>query len=185
MANFEKALVGLLRAEGGYVDDPNDRGGATNHGVTQATLAAWRGHPVTKDDVRALTAEEAGQIYRAWWWAPLRLDEVKDQRVAEIIFDHAVNTSAPQKPERAVQLAQRCCNFVAAGDALAVDGQMGAQTIAAINRSTPRVLALALTAMRVDYYRQVARPKNQRAFLYFWIHRTAGHIEDGLKWTWD
>ena len=49
----------LLEREGGFVNHPADRGGATNWGVTQGTLAAWRGYPVSVADVHALTRDEA------------------------------------------------------------------------------------------------------------------------------
>ena len=66
----EDLLTDILRREGGYVDHPADRGGPTKFGITHATLREWRGRPVTRDDVRALTEEEARAIYRARYVAP-------------------------------------------------------------------------------------------------------------------
>jgi lysozyme family protein len=63
-------IDGILRREGGYVDDRADRGRCTNHGITIATLRDWRGRPVTCDDVKALTADEARDIYRARYLRP-------------------------------------------------------------------------------------------------------------------
>ena len=67
-SNFERALACVLRHEGGYGDHPADPGGATNFGVTRATLAHHRGRPVTKAEVRALTRAEAAGIYRQRYW---------------------------------------------------------------------------------------------------------------------
>ena len=58
--NFARALDLVLRHEGGYVDHPRDPGGATNRGITIATLSIWRGKQVTKQDVRDLSLAEAG-----------------------------------------------------------------------------------------------------------------------------
>ncbi len=63
-------LEALLKREGGYVHHPADRGGPTHYGITLATLARWRGHPVTAADVRALHKAEAAAIYRLWYLEP-------------------------------------------------------------------------------------------------------------------
>ena len=61
--NFDAALACVLRHEGGYVDHPLDPGGATNRGVTRATLAGVRGRPVSKAEVMALSlGETAGDL---------------------------------------------------------------------------------------------------------------------------
>ena len=66
----DEILAAILLREGGYNDDPTDRGGATHYGITQSTLSLWRGRQVTKADVQALTVEEAKTIYRAKYLAP-------------------------------------------------------------------------------------------------------------------
>ena len=55
MAIFSKCLNKLLKHEGGYVDDSDDRGGATKFGITHKTLAKWRGEAVTAADVKAMS----------------------------------------------------------------------------------------------------------------------------------
>lgn len=66
----EDILDAILAAEGGFVDDPEDLGGTTNFGITKATLEAYRGHPVTVEDVRNLPRAEAREIYRKNYVAP-------------------------------------------------------------------------------------------------------------------
>ena len=66
-ANFDPALARVLAFEGGFVNHPLDPGGATNLGVTRATLARARGRPVTIAHVRALTRTEAASIYRRFY----------------------------------------------------------------------------------------------------------------------
>ena len=58
--NLDACLDFVFEREGGYVDDPDDPGGATNMGITLATLAAWRGREVSKAEVRALSLRGGG-----------------------------------------------------------------------------------------------------------------------------
>jgi lysozyme family protein len=78
----------ILDREGGYVNDPLDRGRCTNMGITLDTLREWRGQPVTCDDVRGLSEREARDIYRARYLRPF--DGV-DPSVKPQIVDIAVN----------------------------------------------------------------------------------------------
>lgn len=81
----------LLKHEGGYVDHPRDPGGATNMGITIGTLREYRGRPVTKEDVRNLTVEEATEIYRLRYWLKIKGDELlAGPDIA--LFDIAVNS---------------------------------------------------------------------------------------------
>lgn len=66
----DEILTGILNREGSYVNIPADKGGPTNRGITQASLAAWRGHPVTAQDVRELQEPEVRAIYRARYIMP-------------------------------------------------------------------------------------------------------------------
>jgi lysozyme family protein len=86
--NFERALDVTLVYEGGYSNDPRDPGGPTNMGVTQKTLAAWRGEPVSAADVKALTLDEARKIYKAQYWDRVRADRLPTG-VDFAVFDYA------------------------------------------------------------------------------------------------
>lgn len=88
--NFDRCLVFVLKYEGGFVNDPRDPGGATNMGVTRATLSRWRARPVSIAEVRALTRDEAAKIYRAHYWAPIGGDALP-VGVDLVAFDIAVN----------------------------------------------------------------------------------------------
>lgn len=89
--NFERCLALTLAHEGGYSDHPLDPGGATNWGVTQATLSRARGRAVTKADVRALSRDEAAAIYRRLYWDAVNGDDLP-AGVDATVFDHAVNS---------------------------------------------------------------------------------------------
>jgi len=93
----------LIVREGGYVDDPDDPGGATKYGITFAVLRKWRGVPITKFDVMNLDKREATQIYFQWYWTPLKLNVFEnDWWLKEFIFDWGVNAGLRQ-PVRQLQ----------------------------------------------------------------------------------
>jgi lysozyme family protein len=92
--NFEPALSLVLSFEGGYVDHPEDPGGPTNMGITQATLAKERGQAVSKSDVAQLLRSEAARIYRKSYWNAVSGDDLPDG-LDLVMFDYAVN-SGPQ-----------------------------------------------------------------------------------------
>lgn len=97
---FQHYLPRLFAHEGGYVDHPRDPGGATNYGITIATLRGWRSAPVSKTDVRLLTKEEAGRIYKIRYWDAIGADHLAPG-VDAALFDIAVNSG----PGRAKQWA--------------------------------------------------------------------------------
>ncbi|MGL4297103.1 MAG: glycoside hydrolase family 108 protein [Aestuariivirga sp.] len=88
---FAAYMPQLFKHEGGYVDHPRDPGGATNWGITIDTLSRWRGRPVSKADVRALTQDEAAQIYHHEYWFRLGADNMQ-AGVDAALFDVAVNS---------------------------------------------------------------------------------------------
>ena len=79
----------ILAHEGGFINHPADRGGPTNFGITQTTLAQWRKQDVTEEDVQALSIDEARAIYQALYVRPF--DGV-DPRVKPHVVDIAVNS---------------------------------------------------------------------------------------------
>ena len=63
LTEFEDIIAVVLKHEGGFVDDPDDRGGATNWGVTQKVYETFREEKCTADDIKKMTQEEAEEIY--------------------------------------------------------------------------------------------------------------------------
>ena len=68
MHDIEEMTAEIVRREGGFVNDPDDPGGATKYGVTIHTLRALRG-PATVADVQALTEAEAIVIFKSQYFA--------------------------------------------------------------------------------------------------------------------
>ena len=106
MANFDIAFRRTISAEGGYVNDPNDKGGETYMGISR------RAHPTSKiwtyiDKVdkkgktnKQITAilktnnwltHEIKEIYKKDYWNKFELDDCKSQKFSNEIFDDAVN----------------------------------------------------------------------------------------------
>lgn len=85
-ADAESAISNVLRREGGYVDDPDDSGGATNYGITEAVAraAGYTG------DMRELPPELAQQIYKSQYWDAIGADNLPPE-LREVAFDAAVN----------------------------------------------------------------------------------------------
>jgi len=142
-SNFERALACVLAHEGGYVDHPSDPGGATNLGITQATLAHHRGGPVSKAQVRALTRAEAAVIYRQRYWAAIQGDSLPGG-VDLLLFDFAVNSG----PARAVRMLQRALG-------VSEDGVVGPQTLAALARADPAGVVDAVTRQRLGFLQRL------------------------------
>lgn len=88
---FKKALKFVLNREGGFVNNPNDRGGATNKGITQNTYNAYLQSKGQKSkDVRNITDAEVEEIYYSRYWLSAGCDKMSP-KFAVLCFDTAVN----------------------------------------------------------------------------------------------
>lgn len=173
---FEDLIHPLLDREGGYVNHPDDRGGPTKFGITQATAHA-NGYCEAMQD---MTQEQAIAIYRHQYWQTPHFDQVADLSilVASELFDTGVNMG----PAVAVKFLQRSLNALNRGSQdypnVAVDGLLGPATLRALKAfltqrrqaSGEQVLLAALNALQGAHYIQLAekRPANE-AFVYGWL----------------
>lgn len=166
MVNFPAALKVVLSHEGGYVNRPNDKGGPTNAGITQATLDAWLGgHGRPTFSVEQLDAKEIANIYYELYWTPLGLDHLSDTPLATAIFDMAVLRGVPSVV-RALQHVLEVNE----------DGRMGPHTAIALQTqgvSDPRKLGVHfLQRCQWQFCNLVAKDITQVEFLDGWISRT-------------
>ena len=143
--NFELALKHVLKFEGGFSDHPSDPGGATKFGITHAVLSQYRGRPVSKDDVRSLTLEEAAKIYRSRYWNAASCDAFPSG-VDLAVFDCAVN----QGIRRARRFLQQAAKVTA-------DGQIGPLTLAAVSSAPADELLIEFMARRMRSYGSLRR----------------------------
>lgn len=122
---YERTMSHVFAWEGGYVDHPNDPGGATNFGITRKVLARWRGKPsIPKQEVKDLTIREAAEIYRANYWNKIMGDDLPPS-IAFLMMDAAVNSG----PKAAIKTLQRSVG--ALGKRIKVDGAIGPNTLRA------------------------------------------------------
>ena len=156
MQSVSEIAAGIVAREGGYVNDPDDPGGATNHGVTIGTMRRLGldldgDGAVTTADVRWLTQTQATEIFVEHYFRRPRIAELPSVLQASV-FDMYVNAGA-----NAVRILQRLLNDMRI--AIDVDGAIGPQTIAASHTAAdaaPDHLADAYGIARRNYYYALA-----------------------------
>ncbi len=145
-ASFEEAYAFIQKWEGGYVNDPDDRGGPTNLGVTQATYDDYRRrHGLPPQDVQHITREEAEAIYRELFWEPSGAGKLP-RPLGLVHMDTAVNMG----PGRAREFLQE------------------AQTR---HPDNPQGAVETYLDLRLNRYLELARDPSQRKFLAGWLNR--------------
>ncbi len=131
MKSVQEIAESIVHREGGYVNDPDDPGGATNFGVTIHTMRRLgldldRDGDIDARDVRALTRVQAVDIFIQHYFEKPRIDLLPDAIQASV-FDMYVNAGG-----NAVKILQRVVRDF--GEAVAVDGALGPVTAAAVSR---------------------------------------------------
>ena len=178
MAEFERAVEKTLKLEGGFVNDPDDPGGATRYGITEATA---RAHGYT-GDMRELPMETAKAIYKKSYWDIARLDEFPNQLLAENVFDCNVNCGA----RVGGRLLQECLNLLNVDPAgrhmwreITEDGIVGTETLSVlqqalkVRRDMENLLALLFNCLRARRYVSIIRSRaTSQKFMIGWLkHR--------------
>ena len=88
---FKRALKFVLKWEGGYVNNPYDKGGATNKGITQTTYNSWLSSlGLQPRNVKNITQYEVEQIYYKNYWIKAECNKMSP-KFAVLAFDTAVN----------------------------------------------------------------------------------------------
>jgi lysozyme family protein len=154
----------ILDREGGYVNDPDDPGGATNHGVTIHTMSRLGldldgDGAVTAKDVRRLSREQARAIFIRHYFEVPGIAKLPDA-LQPSVFDMYVNSGAG-----AVRILQRLLGRM--GHIVAVDGAIGPKTVAAAQAAytkAPDHIADAYGIERRNYYYSLAdnRPASRK-----------------------
>ncbi|MFI3265272.1 MAG: glycosyl hydrolase 108 family protein [Rikenellaceae bacterium] len=167
MAKVETLAPFIFSWEGGFVNHPNDRGGATNMGVTIATYEAYCkkiGLPKpTVDDLKNISSEQVTEILKTIYWDIVKADEIADQSVANLIVDWvwASGTWGVKYTQRELGLKD--------------DGIVGPVTISKINNSEPTALFKKLWSCRESYFMKIVdNDSSQKVFLKGWLNRLNG-----------
>ena len=165
MAKIDSIAKFILSFEGGFVNDPVDRGGATNKGVT---IATWRMQGYDKDgdgdidvdDLKLISDADAMEVMRRCFWKRLRADEIKSQNLANILVDWIWCSGTPS-----ITITQAMLGLKA-------DGIVGKNTLAALNRQDPQVFFNRLKARRKQFYERIVEKRpSQVRFLKGWLRR--------------
>lgn len=151
--NFNLFLTEVLKHEGGFVNDPRDAGGATNKGVTIANFRRYVKADATIDDLKKLTNEQAGIIYRRFYWDAVLAAELPSG-LDIAMGDYAVN-SGPGRPAKAIQKIV----------GVKVDGRIGPETLKAIRARDAKDLIDALCDERLAFMK---RAKNTKTGALLW-----------------
>ena len=186
MADFQKAIQKVLKVEGGYQKLEGDLGNysaydnsgnyvardqrkgrtnlaGTNYGISASMYSSLKKRAVTEQEIRELTLSEAINIYRIAFWNRIQGDKIRDQQLAEIIFDGKVNHGST-----GIVLLQRLINSMGAN--IEVDGAFGPITLSAVNRLNPERLYNGYIEVRKAFYNQLA-DNGFSQFLKGWLNR--------------
>ena len=166
MANVYKLAPWIFKWEGGFVNDPDDLGGATNMGVT---ISTWKQVGYDKDgdgdidvdDLHLLTREDVvNRVLKPHYWDRWKADDIKSQSVANILVDWVWASGA-----HGIKIPQRLLGVT-------VDGIVGPKTIAAVNARNPRELFDMIKIARFDFIEDICRkrPANNK-FKRGWMNR--------------
>ncbi len=148
---LQRAMQWIIKIEGGYVNHPNDPGGETNYGISK------RQYPDL--DIRALTEDQATDIYRRDYWLANRCHEMP-QALRIAVFDGAVN----HRPKANAKMLQRSVGTTP-------DGLIGPATIRACQLEPQDLAINAYLWRRLQLYADLAGSSRYKPFLRGWISR--------------
>lgn len=164
---IDDVLTSVIEKEGGYVDDPLDRGGATKYGITAATLGAYRklGRAATRDEVKALAEQEARDIYRARYVNDPGFDTLPEWVIPSLVDDAVLSG-----PKSAITTLQQVLNVPA-------DGVLGPKTRQALAVKDPAAVIRDMAKARVlRFARIVELNPTQSRFLRGWLTRALSFL---------
>lgn len=165
--NLEKTTEWILVHEGGYVNHPDDPGGATNMGVIQRTYDGWRRrNGLQTQSVRNITKTEVIAIYKDQYWDKVWGDDLPDG-LDYALYDFAINSG----PSRAVKFIQKIVG-------VKEDGVMGNITYnAIISKNNVEQLIIDLCYARWNWLKRL---RHWNTFGRGWTRRVMGE-EEGVQ----
>ena len=165
MAEIKNLAPWILKWEGNFVNDPLDKGGATNKGVT---IAVWKAQGYDKDgdgdidvaDLKLITVEDATNIMKKNYWDRWKADQIKNQAVANTLVDWVWGSGA-----WGIKIPQRILG-------VKDDGVVGDKTLEALNKQNPKEFLEKLYLARFNFLDGiVASNPSQKRFIKGWKNR--------------
>ena len=175
--SVEKLAPFVLEHEGGFVNDPLDRGGATNKGVT---IAVWKAQGYDKDgdgdidvaDLTLITEADAIMIMKKNYWDRWKADQIKNQAIANTLVDWVWGSGA-----WGIKIPQRILG-------VKDDGVVGIKTLEAINKQNPNKFLEKLYLARFNFLDDiVASNPSQKRFIKGWKNRMNDLIKYNKKFN--
>lgn len=168
MKKFEDYLKVIFEHEGGLVDHPSDPGGITQYGIS---LMFLKGLPlniadidhdgdVDGDDIRKLTKEDAGKLYKTYFWDRMKLPLINNELLKLHLFDMGVNAGN----KTAIKLLQKLIMVPA-------DGILGIQTADSIEHYQNNIVEDYIRVRKEYYYLLTVKNPKLKVFLRGWINR--------------
>jgi len=164
MAKIDSLIPIEFHVEGGKVNNPNDKGRATNMGVT---LATWKSQGYDKDGDGDIDADDLNLINHAdvvkilsTYWNRWQADKINNQSIANLLVDWVWNSGAwgIKKPQIALGLDP--------------DGVVGPKTIVAINSGDQSEIFKKIWIARKNFFEDICkRDPSQLVFIKGWINR--------------
>ncbi len=159
----------VLQYEGGFVNNPLDRGGPTNFGITASELGRVRNlnRAASAAEVQALTRSEAVAIYKADYIAAPKFASIADPGLRMIVVDSGVMHGVG----RATKWLQQALG-------VAGDGQIGPETLDALSKTGPATVGRDVLALRFGFIGSIlsAQPR-QAVFAQGWLRRVADLLQ--------
>lgn len=181
MAKFSTAESITGKFEGLYANNPADNGKETYAGIARKFWPKWDGW-LAIDKIKkqygtsakvinsyasknVQLTESISEFYKTNFWDTMNLDDVRDQQLANTVYDYAVN-SGTHRAATTLQTAVNDTGLVK----LTVDGKIGVKSIDAVNKFNPAILYTNYNSRRETFYRSIAKG-NQTQFLKSWLNR--------------
>ena len=160
MADYTKLIPIIKKWEGGYSDNPNDRGGATNSGVTLAVYQSVYGKNKTKNDLKKMTSDQWNYIFTKLYWNKWKADDIKNQSIANILVDWVWMSGYGT-----IKKIQSLFGLTA-------DGIVGNKTISYINSHDQEEVFNKILNRRKQFYESLVKNNpSHKVFLKGWMNR--------------